>query len=97
MGGIFKVNNKFIDHLSNYLSNNENLKKFSGISKEYIVEKLVSINGIWFDKIYMNDVLITEGIRAYPVQYVECSLPSDANFRLDVLYHKQNNLPESQK
>jgi hypothetical protein len=45
----------------------------------------------------MNEILITKGIRAYPVQYVDCSLPSDANFRLDVLYHKQNNLPESQK
>ena len=45
----------------------------------------------------MDQRLITQGIRAYPVQYYPYSLPSDANFRLDVLYHKQNNLSESQK
>jgi hypothetical protein len=51
---------------------------------------------MWFDKIYINEKLI-EGARAYPIQYYPYALPSDANFRLDVLYHKQNNLPESQK
>lgn len=45
----------------------------------------------------MNEREITKDIRAYPVQYYPCSLASDANFRLDVLFHKQNNLSESQK
>ncbi len=54
---------------------------------------MIHINGMWFDKIFMNERNITEGVRAYPVQYYPYSLPSDANFRLDVLYHKQNNLP----
>lgn len=94
IGGIFKVNRKFFEFLNSY---NNNLKKFPGVSKEHIIEKLVHINGIWFDKIYMDQRLITEGVRAYPVQYYPYSLPSDANFRLDVLYHKQNNLSESQK
>jgi hypothetical protein len=56
------------------------------------VEKVAHLNGMWFDKIYINDKLI-EGARAYPIQYYPYALPSDANFRLDVLYHKQNNLP----
>jgi hypothetical protein len=55
IGGIFKVNKKFIEYLNTY---NGNLKKFPGISKEHIVEKIGHVSGMWFDKIYVNDKLI---------------------------------------
>jgi len=32
----------------------------------------------------------------YPLEYPEAVLPSDANYRLDVLYHKLKDIPQSQ-
>ena len=40
---------------------------------------------------------MNKDIRAYPIQYPVVALPSDANFRADVLYHKVSNLDESQR
>lgn len=40
---------------------------------------------------------MNKDIKPYPIQYPTINLPSDANFREDVLYHKTNNLEESQK
>lgn len=41
--------------------------------------------------------IINENKNVYPVEYAKNVLPSDSNFRLDVLYHKMKDLSHSQK
>ena len=35
--------------------------------------------------------------RVYPLEYPAVTLPSDSNYRWDILYHKIHNYPESQR
>ena len=35
-------------------------------------------------------------VKVYPIEYPKVTLPSDANFRLDVLYHKKRDIAQSQ-
>jgi hypothetical protein len=35
--------------------------------------------------------------KVYPLEYPKVALPSDANYRLDVLYHKIKDIPQSQR
>jgi hypothetical protein len=44
----------------------------------------------------MDGEVMNKNIRIYPVQYAKVALPSDANFRSDILFHKIGDLPESQ-
>ncbi len=41
--------------------------------------------------------MINNNIKVYPIEYPKINLPSDSNYREDILYHKLKNLPESQR
>lgn len=41
--------------------------------------------------------MINKNIKVYPLEYPKVALPSDSNYREDILYHKINDLPQSQK
>ena len=92
IGGIFRINDKFITSLEGVNS----MRKFSGIKPQYIVQKLGDISGVWFEDIYVNDELITKFSKCYPIEYHRNVLPSDSNFRLDVLAHRMGDLKRSQ-
>jgi hypothetical protein len=59
--------------------------------------KLADIRGIWFQEIKINGQVINKNIPVYPLEYPKVALPSDSNYREDILYHKINDLPQSQK
>ncbi len=40
---------------------------------------------------------MNKNIRVYPLEYPKIALPSDSNYRSDVLYHKINDIGQSQK
>lgn len=40
--------------------------------------------------------MMTKDIKVYPLEYPKVALPSDANYRLDVLHHKIGDIPHSQ-
>lgn len=73
------------------------MKKFTGIKKESIVKKLGEISGVWFEDVYIDDELINKNRKSYPIEYDENVLPSDSNFRLDVMMHRLGDLSSSQK
>ena len=93
IGGVFSVTDQFV----NYFSELASVKKFSGIKKDHIVKKLGDISGVWFEDIYIDDKLVNENNKSYPVEYHENSLPSDSNYRLDILLHRIADLKRSQE
>ncbi len=54
------------------------------------------ISGVWFENIWIGDEIINKNKTAYPVEYSKELLPSDSNFRMDVLLHRFNDLARSQ-
>ena len=79
------------------VSSQSSLRKFSGITKKDVASKLGDIRGIWFQDIKVNGEVINKNIKVYPLEYPKVALPSDSNYRPDILYHKVNDQPESQK
>lgn len=43
------------------------MKKFGGLTKEMIEEKYHTVSGEWFGKILVDDEVINENIKVYPV------------------------------
>lgn len=68
----------------------------SGLKKGDIEEKKDTISGLWFSKIFVGEEVINPNHTAFPVQYANELLPSDSNYRMDVLMHKFNDLARSQ-
>jgi len=62
-----------------------------------VYDKLADIRGVWFQEIRINGEVMNSNIKIYPLEYPQIVLPSDSNFRLDILYHKVHNLQESQR
>jgi hypothetical protein len=75
----------------------QSLKKFSGLTAKDVEEKLADIRGTWFEEIRINNEVINKNIRVYPLEYPKVALPSDSNYRSDVLYHKVHDIGQSQK
>ena len=73
------------------------MKKFSGIKKDSIVKKHCDISGVWFEHIFIDGKCINENVKSYPIEYHENLLPSDSNYRLDVMTHRIGDLKKSQK
>lgn len=44
----------------------------------------------------MDSELMNKNKHAYPLEYPKIALPSDSNYRLDVLYHKTGDIDQSQ-
>ena len=91
-GGIFKVTEKCI----NFLSNQKSFMHFPGIKKSDVEEKCCDIRGIWFGDMYIDDEIVNKDMTAYPIEYFDQRLPSDSNFRLDVIIHRVGDLARSQ-
>jgi hypothetical protein len=68
------------------------MSNFGGIKKRDIVEKICSISGVWFEDIYIDGEIANPNPKSFPLQYHEHCLPSDSNFRLDVMFHRMGNL-----
>jgi hypothetical protein len=80
----------------NKVANEPSLRKFDGINKKDVVEKVSAIRGVWFEDIVVDGEVMNKDLRIYPIQYAKVVLPSDANFRSDILFHKIGDLTESQ-
>ena len=93
IGGIFEVTDEFIKLISEPAV----MKKFSGIKKDSIVKKVSEISGVWFEDIYIDGKCVNEDVKSYPIEYHENLLPSDSNYRLDVIMHRIGDLKKSQK
>lgn len=68
----------------------------SGLKKSDVEEKYCDIRGVWFGDIYIDNELANKDMTAYPVEYFDQRLPSDSNFRLDVMIHRVGDLARSQ-
>lgn len=75
------------------ISSQASLRKYSGLTKKEVESKLADIRGIWFQDIKINGEVINKNIKVYPLEYPKIILPSDSNYREDILYHKMNDLP----
>jgi hypothetical protein len=93
LGGIFKVTPEFATEIGS----KNTLRKFDGLTKKDVVEKLTAIKGIWFSDIMMDGEVINKGVKIHPVEFQRAALPSDSNFRPDIMYHKLGDLDESQR
>jgi hypothetical protein len=40
---------------------------------------------------------MNKNIKIYPLEYSKIALPSDSNYREDVLFHRMSDIPRSQK
>lgn len=74
----------------------QSLRKFNGLSKKDAVKKLSVIKGVWFEDIVIDGEIVNKDTRIYPVEYAKTVLPSDSNYREDIMYHKIGNITESQ-
>ena len=86
IGGIYTVTKEF----GNKFLACEVRKKFEGVTPEDIVEKHTEIEGHW--GLYLKfDGKLTRSIES-PVpnkmEYPQYVLPSDSNFRLDIIYKR---------
>ena len=79
-----------------YISKKNSLRKFNGLKVSDIMQKLIDIRGTWFEQIRMNNEIMNKNKHVYPLEYPKITLPSDGNYRLDVLYHKINDIDQSQ-
>lgn len=62
-----------------------------------VESKLADIRGTWFEQVRIDNEVRNKNIKIYPLQYSKVALPSDGNYRLDVLYHKLQDIAQSQK
>lgn len=90
IGGIYTVSESF----GNKFQQCENKKKFKGLRPDDIIEKHTEIKGHWGFDLYFNQkkVKTMKDPVPYQIEYVEYPLPSDCNFRLDLLYKRREEL-----
>lgn len=96
-GCIWRINDKFAQKLKQDVEKNNELSiKFK--EKEHAVAKLDTLEGAWLENLYIgNKNYWTFGnIWPYKLQYFDNPLPSDSNYRLDVLYLRSGDETKSQ-
>lgn len=72
------------------------MKQFQGLRPKDVLKKLSHLSGVWYEDLFIDGENATKGIKAYPVEYPLICLPSNSNFRLDVIYHRFGDLARSQ-
>lgn len=89
-GGIFTVSAGFGQKFVQC----ENKLKMAGIQPDDIVEKHVAISGNWCFDVFFDkqQVKTMQSPTPNKLYYPKVTLPSDSNFRLDVLYKRIGNL-----
>lgn len=97
-GFIYKINDKFAEILRQNATKMQELQlKFK--EKEHVTSQLDAVEGSWLENLKIGGKAYwTCGeTKPYKLQYFDNPLPSDANFRLDVLYLKANDETKSQE
>ncbi|KAL4482280.1 hypothetical protein ABPG72_018061 [Tetrahymena utriculariae] len=95
-GGIYRVNDKFITKLK---SLHPHYYKFQGLNlKDDVVEQVSTITGIWNKEIFIDDVKWFDIENPFPfkLEHELNPIPSDCNYRQDILYLKDRNLKDGQ-
>jgi len=86
-GGIWKIKDSFAEKLRQQTLKFQELDlKFK--EKDHAIEKLETIKGNWMENLFFNDQMYWSIGLPWPskLQFIDNALPSDSNFRLDVLY-----------
>jgi len=86
-GGIWQIKDSFAEKLRQQTLKFQELD-FKFKEKDHAVTKLETIRGNWMESLYFNDQMYWSIGLPWPnkLQFIDNPLPSDANFRLDVLY-----------
>jgi hypothetical protein len=98
VGNIYKVTDKFLEKLKKKLNTSHELHiKFD--EKKHATQKLDTVEGCWLDHLKIGDKTYWAVGNPWPheLQVVDNPLPSDSNFRLDILYLKGGDEVKSQE
>lgn len=73
-------------------------EKFGGVSKKDVVERLGTIEGSWNGDVLFNGRCMKRlyDPMPYKLEYEKFPLPSNSNYRPDILYKRMGNLAQSQ-
>ena len=72
--------------------------KYNGINRKDIIEKVGEILGTWNGAVLVDGEIVNKLYEPMPYQicYVDYPLPSDSNYREDLMFRRMNNFGESQ-
>ena len=89
-GGIFKVTDAFAKKFRAC----ENKRKFEGLNPSDFTEKYMKISGFWNQTFYIGDEEMKNMNKPLPykIEYPQYVLPSDSNFREDIIYKRLGDL-----
>jgi len=97
-GFIWSINDVFVRKLQeNVRTDREITLKFK--EKDHAFSKIATIEGSWLEYLKIDNRIIWKYGTYWPskLQYAENALPSDSNYRLDILYLRAEDEEKSQK
>lgn len=98
-GSIWKINDKFVEYLRHLPKRQHELDEIKFKEKEHSAGHVARIEGNWLEYLKIGDKMYwtTAEYQPYKLQYFDNPLPSDSNFRLDVLYLREGNEGKAQE
>lgn len=98
-GSIWRINDKFVEYLKHLPKKQHELDEIKFREKEHSAGHMAKIEGNWLDHLKMDGKIYWSIYECLPykLQYFDNPLPSDSNFRLDLLYLREGNENKAQE